>query len=323
MQHMIETIWHTLMETLPLIPFLYLTYLAMEAIERYAGARTERVIRRAGRAGPALGGVLGVLPQCGFSASGASFYAARLITPGTLVALFLSTSDEMLPVMLSAAVSPGRIVRLLVIKVAIAVAVGFLTDTAVRLLRCHRARNRLQSAASAHTQNGTCDNSHDHEHDHSQDREEAFRVGELCRDGHCHCDEHTIWISALIHTASVSLVIYLVGLVLHVLMHHGGEALIARVAALPSFVACLVTSLVGMIPSCASSVALTQLHLSGGLSVGALMAGLLTGAGAGTIVLVRTNRPRKQTFAILAMLYAVGVLAGTLIDLTPLAAWLG
>jgi hypothetical protein len=301
-----------LIETLPLIPFLYLTYLAMEAIERYAGERTERIIRRAGRAGPALGGVLGVLPQCGFSASGASFYAARLITPGTLVALFLSTSDEMLPVMLTAAVSPWRIVRLLVVKVAIAIAVGFLTDAAIRLLHRRRAKVR-----PTHAQENACD------HDHSHDQEEAFRVGELCQDGHCHCDEHSIWISALIHTASVSLVIYPAGLVLHVLMHHGGEALIARVAALPSFVACLVTSLVGLVPSCASSVALTQLHLSGGLSVGALMAGLLTGAGAGTIVLLRTNRPRKQTLAILAMLYAVGVLAGTLIDLTPLAAWLG
>ncbi|MBQ7338469.1 MAG: arsenic efflux protein [Clostridia bacterium] len=302
MHHILETLWHVLTETLPLMPFLYLTYLAMEALERYAGEKTQRLVRRAGRAGPALGGVLGIIPQCGFSASGAGLYAARVITPGTLVALFLSTSDEMLPVMLSSAVPPLRIVKLLAVKVVVAIAVGFMLDAVIRLLRRHK------NAAA------TCVHDHDHE--------EEFRMEELCRSGHCHCDERPVWLSSLIHTASVGAVIYLVSLVLHSLIHHGGEALIERVAALPSVLACLVTSVIGMIPSCAASVALTELHLSGGLSVGALMAGLLTGAGAGTIVLLRANRPRKNTLVLLAMLYVVGVAVGTLIDLTPLAGWL-
>ena len=300
--HILESLWHTLLETLPLIPFLYLTYFAMEALERYAGDHAQHIIRRAGHAGPALGGLLGVLPQCGFSASGASLFAARVITPGTLVALFLSTSDEMLPVMLSSAVPPARILRLLVIKVALAIAVGFALDALLLLIR-HRAHHGAP---------------HDHDHCHSDD----MQPEQLCRSGHCHCDELPVWRSALRHTVSTGVVIYVISLLLHELMHHGGEALLASAAALPPLASCLVPSLIGLIPSCASSVALTELHLSGGLSVGALMAGLLTGAGAGTIVLVRTNRPIKQTLLLLALLIAVGVAAGVLIDVTPLASWL-
>ncbi|MBQ8719317.1 MAG: arsenic efflux protein [Clostridia bacterium] len=300
--HFLESLWHTLIETLPLIPFLYLTYLAMEALERYAGDRAQHIIRRAGHAGPALGAALGVIPQCGFSASGASLFAARVITPGTLIALFLSTSDEMLPVMLSSAVPPARIAKLLATKLLVAVAVGFALDAILLLVR-HRAHHGAP---------------HDHDHCHSDD----MQPQELCRSGHCHCDELPVWRSALRHTISTTLVIYVVSLVLHELMHHGGEALIAYAAALPPLASCLVTSLIGLIPSCASSVALTELHLSGGLSVGALMAGLLTGAGAGTIVLARTNHPIKQTLLLLALLIAVGVTAGVLIDVTPLASWL-
>jgi hypothetical protein len=300
--HIFQSLWHTLLETLPLIPFLYLTYLAMEALERYAGDRAQHVIRRAGHAGPALGGALGVIPQCGFSASGASLFAARVITPGTLIALFLSTSDEMLPVMLSSAVPPVRIAKLLAVKLIIAIAVGFALDAILLLVR-HHAHHGAP---------------HDHDHCHSDD----MQPQELCRSGHCHCDELPVWRSALRHTISTTIVIYVVSLALHELMHHGGEALIERAATLPPLLSCLVTSLVGLIPSCASSVALTELHLSGGLSVGALLAGLLTGAGAGTIVLVRTNRPIKQTIALLALLIAVGVAAGTVIDLTPLSGWL-
>jgi len=300
--HFLESLWHTLIETLPLIPFLYLTYLAMEALERYAGDRAQHIIRRAGHAGPALGAALGVIPQCGFSASGASLFAARVITPGTLIALFLSTSDEMLPVMLSSAVPPARIAKLLAIKLLVAVAVGFALDAILLLVR-HRAHHGAP---------------HDHDHCHSDD----MQPQELCRSGHCHCDELPVWRSALRHTISTTLVIYMVSFVLHELMHHGGEALIERAATLPPLLSCLITSLVGLIPSCASSVALTELHLSGGLSVGALLAGLLTGAGAGTIVLVRTNRPIKQTLLLLALLIAVGVATGTLIDITPLSGWL-
>lgn len=319
MEHVWEALWHTAKDTLPLLPFLYVTYLAMEALERYAGERTERTIRRAGRAGPALGGLLGALPQCGFSASGASFYAARIITPGTLVALFLATSDEMLPVMISSAVSPWRIAKLLMVKVGIGVAVGFLLDAILNVRRHHASMStRRQSVAGHHHVAHYDEHDHDH-HDHDDaDANEAFRMEEICRSGHCHCDEKPIWLAALRHTASVTLVIYLVSLVLHVVMDLGGDALMERVSALPSVVACLLTSLIGMIPSCASSVALTRLHLSGGLTIGALMAGLLTGAGAGTIVLIRTNRPRKNTLILLALLYVVGVAAGTLIDMTPI-----
>ena len=308
MSHLLSDLLHTLTESLPLLPFLYLTYLLMEALERYAGEKTERVIKHAGKAGPVLGALLGVIPQCGFSASGAGLYAARLITPGTLVALFLSTSDEMLPVLLTAGTPPAAIFKLLGVKVVIAIAVGFALDALLRLLA-----KRRTSALHDHDHH----DQHDHDHDHES------HIGEICRSGHCHCDRHPLPLAALIHTASVFAVIYVISSILHIAMHHGGEELIASLSSLPAPVASLLSSLVGMIPSCASSVALTQLYLDGALSVGALLSGLLTGAGAGLIVLARTNRPRKNTLALLGVLYLVGVLSGVLVDLTPLAAWLG
>lgn len=306
MSHLLSDLLHTLTENLPLLPFLYLTYLFMEWLERRAGEKTEHLIRRAGKAGPLLGAIFGVIPQCGFSASGASLYAARLITPGTLIALFLSTSDEMLPVLLSAGTPPAAIFKLLGVKIVVALGVGFAVDAFWRLL------SKRPSLAQPH--------SHDH-HEHEQDHES--RIGEICRDGHCHCDRHPVPLAALIHTATVFAVIYVISAALHIAMHHGGEALIARITSLPVPVTSLLSSLVGMIPSCASSVALTRLYLGGGLSVGALLSGLLTGAGVGLIVLFRTNRPRKNTLALLAVLYVVGVLVGAIVDLTPLGAWLG
>lgn len=310
MSHILSDLLHSLTENLPLLPFLYLTYLLMEFLERYAGEKTEHLIRRAGKAGPLLGAALGVVPQCGFSASGAGLYAARLITPGTLIALFLSTSDEMLPVLATAGTPPTVILKLLGVKIAVALAVGFALDAWLRMY------------AKRHTPALPHDHHHDH-HDHDHENDHESRIGEICRDGHCHCDRHPVWLAALIHTASVFAVIYVVSAVLHIAMHHGGEQLIARIATLPVPVASVLSSLVGLIPGCASSVALTRLYLDGALSVGALLSGLLTGAGVGLIVLARTNRPRKNTLALLALLYVVGVLAGAVIDLSPLAAWLG
>ena len=154
---LLEAIIHTLKHSWLLLPFLYITYLLMELFERHAGERTQAIIRKAGRGGPALGALLGVLPQCGFSAAGAGLYAGRLITPGTLIAVFLATSDEMLPVMLTSGAKLPLVLTLVGAKIGIALVVGFAVDAVWHYM--HRGE-----VAHAH-------------------------VEELCRAGHCHCDE--------------------------------------------------------------------------------------------------------------------------------------
>ncbi len=291
---MLATLWeailHTLSHTWPLIPFLYLTYLLMELLERQAGEKTEAAIRRAGKAGPLLGGLLGALPQCGMSAAGAGLYAARLITPGTLIALFLSTSDEMIPVMLSSRVALPKILTVVAVKVVLAILLGFGVDLILHLLKRKPAEGS---------------------------------IGQMCREGRCHCDGRSVWYAALVHTATVTLTVFLVSLVLHLIIHGIGDEQLGALLGRWPLLSCVLSALVGLIPNCASSVAITQLYISGGLSAGALLSGLLTGAGAGVLVLIRVNRPVKNTLWMLAMLLVLGVCCGVLFDLAGLGPLLG
>ena len=295
---LVHALEHSALEALTLIPFLYLTYLCMELLERRAGERTEQVVSRAGKAGPLLGALLGVVPQCGFSAAGAGLYAARLVSAGTLVAIFLSTSDEMLPLLLSAGIPLPKILTILGIKVVVACLAGFAIDAVTRLVR-----------------HGHHENGHDHSHgDH---------IGELCRSGHCDCDHRPAWLAALVHTAQIALTVLAVSTVLHLAVELiGQESLGALMSGIP-LLGCVLAALIGLIPNCASSVAITTLYLGGVISVGTMLSGLLVGAGTGLLVLCRVNRPIRDTLRVVVVLLAIGVSVGVLVDLTGLGAALG
>lgn len=287
----IDCLLDALWDTLKLLPFLYLTYLLMEFLERHASEKTEQVIARSGKAGPFFGAVLGALPQCGFSAAGAGLYAGRVITTGTLLAVFWSTSDEMIPILISRGSDPGLILKILGIKVAVAALAGFLTDALCRLFR---------RPSSQH-----------------------LHIEELCREEHCHCEGHSIWLSALIHTASISLSIFLISLGLNLVLAAAGENFLAGILSSRPIIGCMIAGLVGLIPNCAASVAITELYLSGILTPGAMLAGLLTGAGVGLLVLFRSNRPLRDSFRLTAILLSVALLVGILFDALSLGAWLG
>ena len=287
---------HSLLESLKLVPFLYLTYLCMELLERRTGAHTEAMIARVGRAGPLLGALLGVVPQCGFSAAGASLYAGRLISAGTLLAIFWSTSDEMLPLLLSTGQPLGRILKILGIKVAVAVVAGFLTDALCGLLGRKRG---------AH--------SHGHE----------AHIEEHCRAQGCACERHSLFVAALIHTAQITLAVFAVGAVLHVGLEWIGEDALGSFMQSVPMLGPLLAALVGLIPNCASSVAITQLYLEGVLSAGAMLAGLLVGAGVGLLVLFRVNRPMRDTLRVSAVLLGVGVAFGLVFDALSLGTLMG
>lgn len=275
-----------LLDTLKILPFLFLTYLFMEFLEHKAGDKLKTAVQKAGRVGPLAGGALGLLPQCGFSAVAAGLYSGRVITLGTLLAVFLATSDEMLPVLLGSAVPIRQVFLILGIKWISAVAVGFAADLIFRK------------------------------------RQRELHVTDLCEEEHCHC-ENGIFRSALHHTLHMILFIFLINLALGaVFTLVGEERIAAAVGGLPVLREAL-GALVGLIPNCAASVAIATLYAKGAIPVGVMLAGLLPGAGAGILILARTNRPKRETAAILGVLFVIGVLVGVLFDLTPLGNALG
>ncbi len=277
MEHIIL---HTLLDVLKLVPFLFLTYLAMEYLEHKTGEKAEALVKKAGNFGPVIGGVLGIMPQCGFSAAASNLYAGRVITLGTLMAIYLSTSDEMLPILLSEHAAPSLIIRLLAAKAVIGMVAGLIIDF------CLRKKGIKE-----------------HEHIH-----------EICDHEHCHCEEG-IFRSALSHTLKITFFILLVTFALNIILHTVGEDALATLILNRPIVGSLLAGLVGLIPNCAGSVVITQLYLEGVISVGAAMAGLLTGSGVGLLVLFRVNHDRKENFKILGILYAIGVLTGIIAEL--------
>ena len=284
MEIILQILEHSVIDTLRLVPFLFVTYLAMEALEHKAGDRAEAAIRKAGAAGPAIGAVLGVFPQCGFSAAAATLYAGRVITLGTLIAVFLSTSDEMLPIFIAEQVDPAVILKILGAKLLIGLVMGFLVDGALRI-----ARRRGADAMSIH---------------------------ELCERDHCHCHggDGGILKSAIKHTLQVTLFIFIITLVLEAVIEGVGEDVLAEFLGANPGLSVFASALVGLIPNCAVSVVITELYLEGTLAAGAMMAGLLVSAGVGLLVLFRTNRSVKQNIAILALLYGIGVVWGLVIS---------
>ena len=286
MLHTLEHVLiHAIEDNIGIIPFLFITYCIMESMEHAVSAKTEGAVKYSGKMGPVFGGILGIIPQCGFSAAAASFYSGGVITLGTLLAIFLSTSDEMLPIFISQTVPGSAIIKILVMKALIGVIAGLLVDFGLRKIgKGHVVQKHI--------------------HD-------------LCEQEHCHCEEEesSVWKSAFVHTAKVFGFIFIVSVLLNLLMECGGEEALLWFADNHSLLAAVVTGIVGLVPNCAASVIITQLYLKQLISAGAMMAGLLVGAGVGVLVLFRTNRPVKQNVKIVGMLYAIGVTAGLLIDL--------
>ncbi len=269
------------LDCIKLLPFLYISYVAVEYAEHKMSRKTKEWIFRAGKAGPVLGGLIGIIPQCGFSAAAAGLFAGGILTPGTLLAVFLSTSDEMLPVMVSSGMPLQQILKILAVKAVTGMAVGLLVDLVID--RFLGGRKPIPDAP------------------------------ELCVHEHCHCGEHGIFRSALHHTVRIAAFLFVISILLGFGMDYLGEHGITdsmlHLAGLEEAMA----ALVGMIPNCAASVLITELYISGVLDAGALFAGLLCGAGTGLLVLFRENPDRKQSLALLAVLYVSGTAAGILI----------
>lgn len=284
---MIDVIKDTLFDAVKLLPFLFLAYLLMEYLEHKTGDKTKKIVQSSGKLGPLLGGILGIFPQCGFSAAAANLYAGRIITMGTLIAVFLSTSDEMLPILISEAAPIGLILKILAIKLVIGVIAGFLIDT-IHSITVKKSKQQAKQTEEA--------------------------IGHICEHDHCDC-EHGIFKSALKHTINILVFIIIITFIINTLIYFIGEDNIANAIASVPFMGILVSSLFGLIPNCAGSVIITELYLANLISFGSMIAGLLVGSGIGILVLFKSNKHVKENIKITTILYLIGVICGIVLDL--------
>ncbi len=287
---MIDVLLDTVIDGIKLLPFLFIAYLVMEYIEHKTSKKTKKVIQKSGKFGPLLGGILGIFPQCGFSAIASNLYAGRIITLGTLIAIFLSTSDEMLPILISEAAPLDIILKILGIKLIIGIIAGFVIDLVMNLI------NRKKQ---------------------SKENEEE-KIGEICEHEHCHCEKDGILKSSLKHTLSIFLYILIVTFILNILIHIIGEDNLSNLILNKPILGPVIAGLIGLIPNCASSVILTQLYLSNVISVATMISGLLVGAGVGILILFKVNKNIKENIKIIVLLYLIGVIAGIVLQLCGL-----
>ena len=244
---MLEIIEETLIDAVKLLPFLFITYLIMEYIEHKMGHKTKSAIKKSGKWGPIIGSILGVFPQCGFSVSATNLYAGRVITLGTLIAVYLSTSDEMLPIFISEAVSPVIILKILGIKLIIGMIAGVILDLFVNLIIKNKNKKIVQQ------------NEEDSEED---------EIGHMCEEEHCHCNESGILKSAIHHTLSILVFIVLITFIINTVVYFVGEETIAGWILNKPVIGPVIASLIGLIPNCAASVIITNMYLENVISLG-------------------------------------------------------
>ena len=271
-----------IIDSAKILPFLFITYLIMEYIEHKMSEKSKTTIKKAGKWGPLLGSSVGIIPQCGFSASATNLYSARVISLGTLIAVYLSTSDEMIPIFISEKVQVLTLVKILAIKFIIGIIFGFIIDLILRLKNKEKQEEKIE---------------------------------EICEHEHCHCEKNGILKSAIKHTISILIYIFVITLIINCIVEWVGEDNIATFVGNHAILGPAISSLIGLIPNCAASVILTNLYIQKIISGASLIAGLLTGAGVGLIILFRTNKKIKENIAIVGLLYVIGVLSGIVLQL--------
>ncbi len=274
--HVLE---HTLTDTLRLLPFLFLTYLLMEYLEYHAMGKLTNAVSKVGKAGPLLGGLVGIVPQCGFSAAASGLFAGGVVSVGTLLAVFFSTSDEMLPLFISHGIQVESIVKILIVKVLLAIVSGYVIDAILKLLK----------------------------------KKNKKTIHEFCESENCDCEDGILK-SAIIHTIKIWVFVFSVTFTLDALLECTGFEQVALDFSAMPWIAVPIVCLIGLIPNCAASVVITECYLSGIISGGAMMAGLLTSCGVGLLVLFRTNKRLSENIKIAIAAYGIGVFWGLVID---------
>ena len=279
---MLDIILDTLLDTLKLMPFLFIAFLIIELIEHKLNNRNKKVLTKSKKYGVILGSLLGVIPQCGFSVMATNLYITRIITLGTLIAVYLSTSDEMLPILISQKAEPSIIIKILLIKVLFAIIYGIIIDLII-----------------------------------SKTKKKEQENYQICDEDHCHC-EKGILKSALKHTLNISLFILIINFIINIIFTYVGEDFLSKLFLKDTIFSPFITSLIGLIPNCGASVILTELYLNNAINLSSLISGLLTGSGTALIVLFKGNKSVKENLLIVLLLYLLGAFSGIIIELIEL-----
>ena len=277
-----EVILDTIIDSLKLIPFLLVAFIIIELLEHKLNNKTKNIITKSKKVGPIIGSLLGVIPQCGFSVMATNLYITRIITLGTLISIYLSTSDEMLIIMISEKVEISLILKILLIKIFFGIVYGLIIDKIINKKK--------------------------------KDKETNY---ELCDEEHCDCN-HSILLSAIKHTLHITLFIFIITLIINTIFTLLGDNYLSKILLNNSILSPFITSLIGLIPNCAASVILTELYLNSTISLGALIGGLLTSSGSSLLVLIKNNKNKKENRSIILLLYTLGVLSGIIIELISL-----
>lgn len=336
MEMILDALLDAVLDTAKLIPFLFITYMGMEYLEHKAEKHTTGMLEKAGHFGPLIGAAVGILPQCGFSAAASSLFAGGVISVGTLIAVFLSTSDEMLPIFISEGVHPATMLRILAAKAILGLISGFLLDVFMRHGRHTKAPEKHihdlcvhehcdcdddEEAEELHTEAAHTHeaNADDHTHRHvAEDHHSHEHAAAHAHAGHHHHHHQKgfmgIAMPALHHTVQITGFIFFITLIITLLVEGIGAEALGHFLSGKPIVGVFLAGVVGLIPNCAASVSITQLYLMGILNAGQMMAGLLVGAGVGLLVLFRTNDHPNENLRITIMLYGLGVFWGLVIE---------
>ncbi len=278
---MLDIVIDTLVDSIKLLPFLFIAYVIMEYIEHKTSEKSKSTIKKSGKFGPLIGGILGIFPQCGFSAAASNLYAGRVISIGTLIAIFLSTSDEMLPILLSEGVKIDIIIKILLIKLIVGIIFGFIIDMIIK----------------------------------GSKKDEENSINHVCEHDKCHCEEEGIIKSSIKHTINIFVFILIISFLLNVIIHIVGEEQLSNVILNKPILGPIIAGLIGLIPNCASSVIITKLYLENVITVATMIAGLLVNAGVGLLILFKENKNVKENVKILILLYGIGVIVGIIIGI--------
>ena len=278
---MLDCLLDCLLDTLKLLPYLLITFIILELVEHKIGNKNQKLLSKNKKYGPLLGSLLGAFPQCGFSAMASNLFSNRVITVGTLIAVFLSTSDEMLPIMLSEKVDILLLLKIVGFKVLIGITIGYIIDLIYK----------------------------------SKQEKVEENIHHMCEEEHCSCKNDGIIISSIKHTLKIGIFVLIANLVINLLIYKIGEDNLSKILLSKNILTYFACSLIGLIPNCASSVIMTELYLSKLLTIGNLLSGLLTGSGLGILLLFKTNKNIKENILILSIIYLVGVLVGIVVDI--------
>lgn len=281
MHEFLHIFLHTLEHAATSLPFLFAAYLLIEFIEHRHAEKFAAWLAKFGKAGSVVGAILGVVPQCGFSVVAANLYSNRIITAGTLIAVFISTSDEAIPVLISNPESAGKILPLIGAKLVLAIAAGLMVD---KFGLFNITKEEIEAVEEEHS--------------------------------HCHTEgEHGLLKSTVLHTAKTFAFIFIVMFAFEVCIHAIGEEAFAQFMMTESFFQPVLAGMVGLIPNCASSIILAQLYAEGVLSFGSAIAGLAVGAGTGMLVLFRTDVDKIECLRLVGFVFTVSVLTGIVLQM--------